>query len=75
MTVKKTNANSEVAGRVLEITAGIGDQLEAGDQILLLESMKMEIPLFAPVSGRLAAVLVSEGEAVSEEQALAQIET
>ncbi len=75
MTVKKTNANSEVAGRVLEITAAIGDQLEAGDQILLLESMKMEIPLFAPVSGRLAAILVSEGEAVSEEQALAQIET
>lgn len=75
MTGKLTDALSEVAGRVHEIGAAIGDRLEAGDEILVLESMKMEIPLFAPVAGRLASILVTEGESVTEGQPLARIES
>lgn len=75
MTTRMTDAISEVAGTVLEIAAAPGDRLEADGPILVLESMKMEIPLFAPVAGRLAEILVAEGDAVAEGQVLARIET
>ena len=65
---------SEVTGTVWKITASVGDQMEAGDTILILESMKMEIPVEASASGKLAEILVKEEDAVDEDQVLAVIE-
>jgi biotin carboxyl carrier protein len=64
----------EVAGKVIRIEAAPGTQVGEGDPILLIECMKMEIPLVAPRSGRIAAILVGEGDAVAEGQAAATLE-
>ena len=67
-------AKSEVAGSVWKILASPGDTLSDGDTILILESMKMEIPVMAEGSGTLREILVVEGEAVAEGQIIALIE-
>jgi len=64
---------SEIAGTVWEIRVGPGDKVEAGDEILVLESMKMEIPVLAETSGTVQALLVEQGASVSEGQAVASI--
>ena len=65
---------SEVAGSVWKLVAGPGASLEAGDPILILESMKMEIPVEAPVAGRLLELCVAEEDPVEEGQVVAILE-
>ena len=52
----------------------MGAQLGADDTILIIESMKMEIPVASPRAGRLVELRVAEGEAVKEGQVVAVIE-
>lgn len=66
---------SDVAGTVWKIRTSSGDHVEAGDDVIIIESMKMEIPLDAPSSGLVAEVFVSEGSPVSDGQVVARIET
>ena len=66
---------AEVTGTVWKILAQERDDLEAEQVIMLMESMKMEIPVVSPVKGKLKTLLVNEGEEVSEGQNLAFIET
>jgi acetyl-CoA carboxylase biotin carboxyl carrier protein len=65
---------TEVAGRVCAIPATVGATLGNGDEILLVEAMKMEIPVTATSTGRLKSVLVKVDDVVSEEQVVAIIE-
>ena len=65
---------TEVAGRVCGIPATLGASLNDGDEILLVEAMKMEIPVTASASGKLKSVLVKVDDVVSEEQVVAIIE-
>ena len=58
----------EVAGRVVRIEATAGASVAQDDAILIVESMKMEIPLFAPAAGVVHSILVAEGEDVAEDQ-------
>jgi acetyl-CoA carboxylase biotin carboxyl carrier protein len=67
-------AKSEVTGAVWKIVAQEGDKLAEGDTILILESMKMEIPVLAEEGGTLREILVAEGEAVAEGQVVALLE-
>ncbi len=69
------NVKADITGTVWKIVAQPGQKLEEEDPILIMESMKMEIPVIAPVKGTLKAVLVTEGQEVSEGQDLAVIET
>ena len=62
---------SEVAGKVWKLVAQPGAQLAADDIILILESMKMEIPVAAPAAGKLLEVRVKQGDAVNEGDVLA----
>ncbi len=62
---------SEMTGKVWAIEAKIGDDLEEEDTIIVLESMKMEIPVVAPSGGTLKEILVQEGDAVTEGQDIA----
>ena len=62
---------TEVAGKVWKLVARPGEQLAADDPILILESMKVEIPVAAPQSGRLLEIRVREGDAVSEGEVVA----
>ncbi len=62
---------SEISGTVWKIEAKAGDELEPDGTLLILESMKMEIPVLAPRRGRVAEFCVREGESVAEDQVLA----
>jgi acetyl-CoA carboxylase biotin carboxyl carrier protein len=65
---------ADVAGKVWKIEARPGAQLAADQIILILESMKMEIPVAAPRAARLVALHVKEGEMVEEGRVVATIE-
>jgi acetyl-CoA carboxylase biotin carboxyl carrier protein len=71
----KVEITTEVTGNVWKIQAAVGDQLSEEDVIMILESMKMEIPVEASCSGKLIEILVNEGDAVAEDQIVAIIET
>ena len=64
----KVDIPSEVTGNVWKITASVGDTLAAEDVIMILESMKMEIPIEAPEAGKLVELLVKEEDSVDEDQ-------
>ena len=68
------NVVAEVAGKVWKIEAQPGAQLAAEDIILILESMKMEIPVVAPRAGRLAELRVHEGDMLNEGDVVAVLE-
>jgi biotin carboxyl carrier protein len=57
---------SEIAGSVWKIEVAVGDQVAEEDTLIVLESMKMEIPLLAPKAGTVMQILVAEGEAIAE---------
>ena len=68
------NVVAEVAGKVWKIEAQPGAQLAAEDVILILESMKMEIPVVAPRAGRLVELRVREGDALKEGDVVAVLD-
>ena len=57
---------SEIAGSVWKIEVAVGDSVSEEDALIILESMKMEIPLLAPRAGVVKEILVAEGEAIAE---------
>ena len=65
---------SEIAGKVWLIEAEVGQSVEEEDAVIILESMKMEIPVVAPVSGKITEILVEKDEAVAEGQTVARME-
>ncbi|MFN2587268.1 MAG: biotin/lipoyl-binding carrier protein [Actinomycetota bacterium] len=65
---------AEMVANVWRVVASEGDRVEAGDTICILESMKMEIPVEAPVAGTVARVEVAEGATVQEGDVIAVIE-
>ena len=65
---------AEITGSVWKVEASVGDDLAAGDVLLVLESMKMEIPVEAPCAGRVVEIRVEEGASVEEGDVLAVLE-
>jgi acetyl-CoA carboxylase biotin carboxyl carrier protein len=65
---------AQIAGNVWKIEAEIGAQVDPEDILLIIESMKMEIPVEAPCAGRVAEIRVQEGENIEEGAVLAVIE-
>ncbi|MBU2532369.1 MAG: acetyl-CoA carboxylase biotin carboxyl carrier protein subunit [Alphaproteobacteria bacterium] len=70
-----TKVVTDVAGNVWKIVAKVGDRLAEDETIMIMEAMKMEIPVVAPKDGVLAELLVDEGEALTEGEAVATLET
>lgn len=66
---------SEISGSVWKILKAPGEAVAAEEDLLLLESMKMEIPVAAPRAGTVQEVLFAEGEAVAEGDVLLVIRT
>ncbi|KPK07265.1 MAG: biotinylated protein [Betaproteobacteria bacterium SG8_39] len=64
----------EVAGKIVRIEAPAGARVAPDDPILIVESMKMEIPLVAPVAGMVSGIHVAEGDEVAEGQHAATLE-
>ena len=63
-----------MVGKILKIEKQVGDHVEEDDVVVVMEAMKMEIPVVAPVSGTIKEVKVSPGQAVEAEQVLAVID-
>ncbi len=65
---------AQIAGNVWKIEKAVGEEVEQEDVILVIESMKMEIPVEAPCSGRLSEIRVAEGDSIEEGTVLAVID-
>ncbi len=63
-----------MVGKIISVTVKVGDRVEENDQVAVLEAMKMEMPLVAPVSGIVKEVCVSPGQEVEAEATIAIIE-
>ncbi len=71
----RREVRAEIAGKVWKIEAVIGDRVAADEPIIILESMKMEIPVPSPAPGTIAEIRVAEQDAVEEGQVVAVLET
>jgi len=69
-----TAIEAQITGNVWKIEKAVGDRVVPEEVILILESMKMEIPVEAPCAGRLSEIRVREGENVEEGAVLAVID-
>jgi acetyl-CoA carboxylase biotin carboxyl carrier protein len=69
-----TLIEAQIAGNVWKIETEIGAQVDLEDVLLIIESMKMEIPVEAPCAGRVVEIRVREGESIEEGAVLAVIE-
>lgn len=58
--------SSEVTGNVWKVEVTVGQQVAEGDTLVIIESMKMEIPVEAPSSGTVREIHVKEGEPITE---------
>lgn len=65
---------SEMTGKVWKIVSKVGDKVADGDEIMILESMKMEIPVMVSADGTIKEFLVGEGDEVTEDQDIAVLE-
>ena len=66
--------HAEMVANVWKVVATQGDTVEDGDTLVILESMKMEIPVLAESSGTLAKLAVAEGDVVQEGDLIAVIQ-
>jgi biotin carboxyl carrier protein len=66
---------TEIAGRVCALPVQTGASVADGDDIALVESMKMEIPVASPAAGKVKSILVALDEVVAEGQVVAILET
>lgn len=69
-----TEVKASMAGSVWKLVAAEGDQVNDGDDVAILESMKMEIPIPSETSGTVKEIKVSEGDFVNEGDVIAVIE-
>jgi acetyl-CoA carboxylase biotin carboxyl carrier protein len=70
----QTKILSELNAMVWKIEVAAGACVHAGDTLIMLEAMKMEIPVTAPRAGTVAAILVTEKQMVAEGEALAVLD-
>ena len=70
----KVELLSDVTESVWKVLKSVGQTVDADEPILLVESMKMEIPLVSEKPGKIISIAVSEGDAVTEGQAIVEIE-
>jgi biotin carboxyl carrier protein len=63
-----------MVGKILKLEKNVGDRVDEDEVVLVMEAMKMEIPVVAPTSGVLKDLKVSAGQAVEADQLLAEID-
>jgi biotin carboxyl carrier protein len=72
--VRVTEVRAEMVANVWKVVASAGDTVADGDTLVILESMKMEIPVLAEAEGTLVTLAVGEGDVVQEGDLIAVIE-
>jgi biotin carboxyl carrier protein len=65
---------TEVAGRVCAIAVDAGGEIGTGDDVIVVEAMKMEIPVASPAAGKIKSILVGIDDVVAEGQTVATLE-
>lgn len=65
---------AEMTANVWKVLVSPGDSVSDGDTLVILESMKMEIPVIAEEAGTVAQLLVAEGDVINEDDVIAVIE-
>ena len=73
VTVKPLRVVAEMVANILEVAVAVGDQVAVGDEVVLLESMKMEIPVIAGEAGVVTAVKVAPGDVIQEGDILIEL--
>jgi acetyl-CoA carboxylase biotin carboxyl carrier protein len=68
------DVEAHITGTVWKIEVEVGDEVDEGDTVVILESMKMEMPVEAEDSGKVAAIRCEEGQSVSEGDVLVVLE-
>ncbi len=68
------DVRSPMAGTILELLVAPGDSVSEGDELLILESMKMEIPVEAEEGGTVASITCEQGQPVQEDDVLLTLE-
>ncbi|HYA92823.1 MAG TPA: biotin/lipoyl-containing protein [Thermodesulfobacteriota bacterium] len=63
-----------MVGKIVSVSVKVGDKIKEDDQVAVLEAMKMEMPIAAPVSGTVKEILVAPGQEVEAEAVIAVIE-
>ena len=71
--MSELSVQSDISGSVWKVEVKVGDRVSEDDPIVVLESMKMEIPVVAPCAGTVISLSVAEGDAVSDGQVVAVI--
>jgi len=69
-----TEVEAHITGTVFKVETAVGSQVSEGDVLVILESMKMEMPVESPVAGKVSEVRVEEGQSVEEDQILVVID-
>lgn len=65
---------SEITGSVWKVEVAVGQSVAEGDTLVIVESMKMEIPISAPAAGVIAEIFVAEGEPVADDQVVIHLD-
>lgn len=65
-----TSVEAPMQGVIVDVVVSVGDQVAAGDELVVLEAMKMENSIVAPMAGRVANIYVSKGESVDNGKVL-----
>jgi acetyl-CoA carboxylase biotin carboxyl carrier protein len=68
------NVEAHITGTVWKIEVQVGQEVEEGDTLVILESMKMEMPVEAEDEGKVREIVVEEGQSVSEGDTLVVLE-
>ena len=68
------DVKTEITGNVWKIEAEVGQSLSEDEPIMILESMKMEIPVACPEDGKIVEILANEGDVVTEGTVVARVE-
>ncbi len=68
------SVRSQLAGRIVSVDVAEGAEVKAGQQLLVLEAMKMNTPVVAPTDGKVSKLHVAAGDTVEEGQALVDVE-
>ena len=68
-----TEIKAPMTGKIASIAVNVGDDVNVDDEVVIMDAMKMEIPVYSPVAGKVKEINVKEGDSVKTEQVLMSI--
>lgn len=69
-----TEVEAPLAGNIWEVLVEVGDSIEEDDELVIIEALKMENPVYAPCDGKVKEIKVKKGDVVEEDDVLLVIE-